>query len=139
MNDCGMETAIVDNILDYVWSKLLINAGINALTAIHRCPNGKLLESDDTLNIMTAAVKEGEAVARAKGIQVPDDPVVLTIDVCRRTSQNLSSMLQDINNKRRTEIDSINGEIVVAGKKLGIPTPVNEDLVNKLKEIEENY
>ena len=139
MNDCDMETAIVDNILDYVWSKLLINAGINALTAIHRCPNGKLLESDDTLNIMTAAVKEGEAVARAKGIQVPDDPVVLTIDVCRRTSQNLSSMLQDINNKRRTEIDSINGEIVAAGKKLGIPTPVNEDLVNKLKEIEENY
>ena len=139
MNDCGMETAIVDNILDYVWSKLLINAGINALTAIHRCPNGKLLESDDTLNIMTAAVKEGEAVARAKGIQVPDDPVILTIDVCRRTSQNLSSMLQDINNKRRTEIDSINGEIVAAGKKLGIPTPVNEDLVNKLKEIEENY
>ena len=48
-------------------------------------------------------------------------------------------MLQDINNKRRTEIDSINGEIVAAGKKLGIPTPVNEDLVNKLKEIEENY
>jgi len=139
LNDCGMETAIVDNILDYVWAKLLINVGINALTAIHRCPNGKLLESDETMNTLTAAVKEGEAVARAKGIRVVDDPIAMTLDVCRRTSRNLSSMLQDINNKRRTEIDSINGEIVAAGRKSGIPTPVNEDLVYKIKEIEKNY
>jgi 2-dehydropantoate 2-reductase len=139
LNDCGMETAIVDNILDYVWTKLLINAGINALTAIHLCPNGKLLESEDTLNTLTAAVKEGEAVARANGIQVPNDPVAMTIDVCRRTSRNLSSMLQDINKKRRTEIDSINGEIVAAGRKSGIPVPVNEELVNKIKKIEEAY
>ena len=139
LNDCSMETAIVDNILDYVWAKLLINVGINALTAIHRCPNGKLLESAETLNTLTAAVKEGEAVARARGIQVPDDPIAMTLDVCRRTSQNLSSMLQDITNKRQTEIDSINGEIVAAGRDSGIPTPVNEDLVHKIKEIEKNY
>jgi 2-dehydropantoate 2-reductase len=139
MNDCGMETAIVDNILDYVWGKLLVNVGINALTAIHNCPNGGLLESDDTLNTLSAAVKEGEAVARAKGLQVPEDPIAVTIEVCKRTSQNISSMLQDIKNKRRTEIDSINGEIVAAGRKLGIPTPVNEDLVNKIKIIEKNY
>lgn len=138
-NDCGMETAIVDNILDYVWAKLLINVGINALTAIHSCSNGKLLESDEILNTLTAAVKEGEAVARAKGIQVPGDPIAMTIDVCRRTSRNLSSMLQDINNKRRTEIDSINGEIVTIGRKSGIPTPVNEALVHKIKEIEKAY
>ncbi len=139
LNDCGMETAIVDNILDYIWTKLIINVGINALTAIHRCPNGELLESDDTLNTLTAAVKEGEAVARAKGIQVVDDPLAMTLDVCKKTARNLSSMLQDINNKRPTEIDSINGEIVAAGRKLGIPVPVNEALVQKVKEIEKAY
>ncbi len=139
LNDCGMETAIVDNILDYVWTKLLINVGINALTAIHRCPNGKLLESAEILDTLTAAVKEGEAVAQAKGIQIPDDPVSATLDVCRRTSQNLSSMLQDVTNKRVTEVDSINGEIVALGRKSGIPTPVNEALVQKIKKIEENY
>jgi len=139
LNDCGMETAIVDDILDYVWTKLLINVGINALTAIHRCPNGELLESNDTLNTLTAAVKEGEAVARAMGIQVPDDPLAMTVDVCRKTARNLSSMLQDINNKKPTEIDSINGEIVAAGKKFGIPVPVNEELVLRIKEIENSY
>lgn len=139
LNDCGIETAIVDDILDYIWTKLLINVGINALTAIHRCPNGELLESDDTKNLLTAAVKEGEAVARALGIQVPDDPLAMTLDVCKRTAHNLSSMLQDINNKRPTEIDSINGEIVAAGRKLGIPVPVNEELVQKVKEIEKAY
>jgi 2-dehydropantoate 2-reductase len=139
LNDCGMETAIVDDILDYVWTKLLINVGINALTAIHRCPNGELLESDDILNTLTAVVKEGEAVARAKGIQVVDDPLAMTLDVCRKTARNLSSMLQDINNKKPTEIDSINGEIVAAGRKLGIPVPANEALVQKVKNIEKAY
>ena len=139
LNDCGMETAIVDHILDYVWTKLLINVGINALTAINRCPNGQLLESDDTLNTLAAAVKEGEAVALAMGIQVPDDPLAMTVEVCRKTARNLSSMLQDISNKRPTEIDSINGEILAAARTLGIPVPVNEELVQKIKEIEKSY
>lgn len=139
LNACGLETAIVDDILDYVWTKLLVNVGINALTAIYRCPNGELLKSDNTKNKLIAAVKEGMAVAQAMGIQVEDDPLAMTLDVCKKTSANLSSMLQDISNKRPTEIDSINGEIIAAGRKLNIPVPVNEELVLKVKEIEKNY
>ena len=139
LNDCGMETAVVDDIYDYVWSKLLINVGINALTAIHGCPNGELLESDDMKSVLAAAVKEGETVGRAMGVQIPDDPLAMTLGVCKITAQNISSMLQDINNKRLTEIDSINGEIVAAGKKLGIPVPVNEELVQKIKELEKTF
>ena len=139
LNFGGIETVIVDNILDYLWSKLLINAGINALTAIHRCPNGKLLGSAAMLEKLTAAVREGEAVAGALGISLTDDPVAATKDVCRKTAENISSMLQDVNNRRPTEIDSINGEIAAAGRKLGIPTPVNDELIEKVKEIERSY
>jgi 2-dehydropantoate 2-reductase len=139
LNYGGIETVIVDNILDYVWSKLIINVGINALTAVHRCPNGKLLESSATQEKLTAAVREGESVARALGIQLTGDPLAITLDVCRKTGQNLSSMLQDVNNRRPTEIDSINGEIAAAGRKLGIPTPVNDDLIQKVKELEQAY
>jgi 2-dehydropantoate 2-reductase len=139
LNYGGIETVIVDNILDYLWSKLLINVGINALTAIHRCPNGKLLESAAGLEQLTAAVREGEAVARALGIQLSGDPLAMTLDVCRKTAQNLSSMLQDVNNKRTTEIDAINGEIVAAARKLGIPTPVNDALIQQVHEIEQAY
>lgn len=139
LNNGGIETVIVDNIMDYVWSKLLVNAGINALTAIHRCPNGKLLESAATKDMLTAAVREGETVARRLNVELIDDPLTMTLDVCRKTAQNISSMLQDVNNKRFTEIDSINGAIVTAGKKLGLPTPVNAELMEKVKEIEQNY
>jgi 2-dehydropantoate 2-reductase len=139
LSSCGMETLIVDNILDYIWSKLLINVGINALTAIHRCPNGMLLESAETKDMLTAAVREGEAVARAMGINLPEDPLAMTVDVCRKTARNLSSMLQDVNSKKITEIDSINGAIVAAGRKLAIPVPVNEELVRRVKEIESSY
>jgi len=139
LSSSGMETLIVDNILDYIWTKLLINVGINALTAIHRCSNGQLLESAETQNMLAAAVGEGEAVATAMGINLPEDPLAMTLDVCRKTASNLSSMLQDINSKRPTEIDSINGAIVAAARKLAIPVPVNEELVRRVKEIEKSY
>ncbi|KPJ99022.1 MAG: hypothetical protein AMJ60_06360 [Desulfobacterales bacterium SG8_35] len=139
LNYGGIETVIVDNITDYIWSKLLINVGINALTAIHRCPNGNLLDSGELQEQLSAAVAEGEAVARALGIHLIEDPLALTLDVSRKTGQNLSSMLQDVNNRRPTEIDSINGEISAAGRKLGIPTPVNDELIEKVKEIELAY
>ena len=139
LSSSGMETVIVDNILDYIWSKLLVNVGINALTAIHRCPNGQLLESAETEETLAAAVREGEAVARAMGINLPEDPLAMTLDVCKKTAANLSSMLQDINSNRPTEIDSINGAIVAAGRKLAIPVPVNEELFKRVKEIEHSY
>jgi 2-dehydropantoate 2-reductase len=139
LNECGMETAIVDDILDYVWAKLLINVGINGLTAIYHCPNGELLQSEETRNKLIGAVQEGEEVARAMGITLPGDPVDMTLDVCKRTAENISSMLQDINSKRPTEIDSINGEIVAAGARLGVAVPVNEELVRRVKELERNY
>jgi 2-dehydropantoate 2-reductase len=139
LNYGGIETVIVDNIMVYVWSKLLINAGINALTAIHRYPNGKLLESADIKDRLTAAVSEGEAVARTLGINLIGDPLAMTLAVCSKTAQNLSSMLQDVNNGRPTEIDSINGAIAAAGRKLDIPTPVNDALVHEIKEIEQSY
>jgi len=139
LSSSGMETVIVDNILDYIWSKLLVNVGINALSAIHRCPNGQLLESAETQEMLSAAVREGESVARAMGINLPEDPLAMTLDVCKKTAANLSSMLQDVNSKRPTEIDSINGAIVAAGRKLAIPVPVNEELVKRVKEIERSY
>jgi 2-dehydropantoate 2-reductase len=139
LSSSGMETVIVDNILDYIWAKLLVNVGINALTAIHHCPNGQLLEFDETKNMLAAAVREGEVVAQAMGINLPEDPLAMTLEVCRKTALNLSSMLQDINNTRPTEIDSINGAIVAAGRKLAIPVPVNEELVRRVKDIERSY
>lgn len=139
LNDSGIATATVPDIVEYIWAKLFINAGINALTALHSCPNGRLLDSEETRKQLTAAVREAEAVARAKGITVTGDPVAETIKICRATAANISSMLQDVRKKRPTEINAINGAIVAEARNLGIPTPTNEILIRQIKELEKNY
>lgn len=138
-NGAGLATELADDPLPHVWAKLLVNVGINALTAIHRCRNGELLQSTLLRKTMEQAVREAELVARARNLPIGGDPVATTLTVCERTANNISSMLQDVNNRRRTEIEAINGAIVAEGERLGIPTPVNRELVRLVREIEEGY
>jgi hypothetical protein len=77
---------------------------------------------------MSAAAREVEAVARARGIDLGADAAQLVEDVARATAANHSSMLQDILRGAPTEVDAINGEVVRLGRELGVPTPVNERL-----------
>jgi 2-dehydropantoate 2-reductase len=132
-------TEAVPNILDHVWSKLLVNTGINALTAIYNCPNGALLESAETLDLMKAAILEGKAVAEKSGVSISGDPLTTAREVCRATSANISSMLQDVRAKRPTEIAAINGALIKMAEEFDLPMPTNRKLVAKIKEIESNY
>lgn len=135
----GIETDPVPNIIAYVWNKLLVNVGINALTAIYDCLNGQLLENEDARNRLGRAVEEAAMVARAKGIEIGPDPLQTAIAVCKATGNNISSMLQDVRKKRSSEIDAINGAIVEEAQVLGVPVPENEKLVREIKEIEKKY
>jgi 2-dehydropantoate 2-reductase len=136
LTDAGIETEPVDDILNHVWAKLLINIGINALTVIHDCPNGALLDSPDAMALMAAAIREGQEVARKSGIVLGGDPLQAATEVCRATAANISSMLQDVRAKRETEIDAINGALVRKAAELGVPVPINRELTRKIKEIE---
>ncbi len=135
----GITTEVVDSVMDHVWAKLLVNVGINALTAILGCQNGKLLDTHSSKAQLVDAVQEAETVARAIGINIKEDPVAMTCKICQATRLNFSSMLQDVQNKRPTEIDSINGAVVKKAKELGILVPVNEKLVQAVKAIEKKY
>lgn len=135
----GMMAEKVENIGEYVWSKLLVNLGINALSALYGCPNGDLLAIDEARGKMIAVVREGEEVARALGIRLEDDPVARTLAVCRATAGNISSMLQDVRQKRPTEIDAINGAVSARAEELGIAAPVNRELVRRVRELEAGY
>lgn len=135
----GLQAELVQDIKAYLWEKLFINVGINALTAIYGQKNGWLLTDDKVMTTMKKAVAEAVTIAGKKNIALPDDPLAQTFEVCRKTENNVSSMLQDVRKKRRTEIDAINGYIVKEGKKLGIPTPVNADLVHQVRKIEQSW
>ncbi|NTV12820.1 MAG: 2-dehydropantoate 2-reductase [Desulfobulbaceae bacterium] len=138
LTQAGVPTEAVADILPPLWGKLLVNVGINALTAIHGCPNGGLLESPRLLALLTAAVQEGAQVAEKIGVELPGDPVAGAKEVCRVTAANISSMLQDVRAGRRTEIAAINGAVVRMAKALGVPVPVNEELLAKVQDLENN-
>lgn len=130
----GLETEVSQNILGLIWDKLIVNVGINALTGITSLHNGELLDHPELLDIMRAAIEEAVAVANSKNIELsPQDPYMHTLEICKSTAANKSSMLQDIMNDRRTEIDMINGGILREGEKEGILTPVNRVLTDLIK------
>ena len=140
LNKAGFETRISRDIKGLIWSKLIINVGINALTAITRLNNGRLLEFEGTRKILREAVSEATKIAKRKRIKlIYDDPLAKVEAVCEATSANVSSMLQDVLKKKRTEIDFINGVILRQAQELGIPAPVNSILVELVKTIETSY
>lgn len=129
-NLAGIETQIENDVQSLQWGKLVVNSAINALSAIYRVPNGRLVENPETLALLSAAARETAQVASALGITLPyRDPVARAIQVAIATATNKSSTLQDILRGAPTELDRINGAVVREGKRLGVPTPVNEQLL----------
>lgn len=132
----GLETHVGDDIEGRLWGKAVVNAAINPLTALWRVPNGALLASADRRWLLARLAEEAANVARARGLALPfEDPVAYTEAVCRSTAANRSSMLQDVERGRPTEVDSINGIIVAEGRRLGVPTAVNEVVWRLVREL----
>jgi 2-dehydropantoate 2-reductase len=138
-NRGGMQTSLTTSILTKLWGKLFVNVGINALTATLDCKNGELLHLAGAKKRMQAAILEAIEVARVKGIDILGDPIETAQSVCQKTAGNVSSMLQDIRKKRRTEIGAINGAVVAFGKEHGIETPENTLLMNQVKGLENTF
>jgi len=139
-NKAGFECKMSRDIKSLLWSKLIINVGINALSAITRLPNGKLTEYEGTKRILRDAVTEAARIAKRKRIKlIFDDPLAKVEAVCEGTQSNFSSMLQDVLRKKHTEIDFINGVIVRLGQELGIAVPTNKFLLDLIKTIESSY
>lgn len=135
--EAGFDTVISNNVMELIWSKLIVNVGINALTAVLKLKNGELLRQQETKDLMEMAIIEAVKVAEAAGISFKgEDMVKKVMDIAFATGENKSSMLQDILNNRRTEIDTINGAIVKEGKKYLVETPVNLVLTNLVKVLE---
>lgn len=135
-SDAGIKARVSANVTALLWKKVLINVGINPVTALLRIRNGELLERESALEVSSAAALEAAAAAAAEGVDLSDiDPVELVKDVARKTAENISSMHQDVAAGRKTEIDFICGHVVRTGLKHGLTTPFNKalnDLVSAL-------
>ena len=140
MNRAGLQAHVVDDIQSILWSKLVVNVGINALTAILGVPNGELLKIPTCQNVMDGAVAEAVQVASGCGIQLQlPEEIERVKAVCNSTAANISSMLQDVKRQKKTEIDQINGAVVRMAASLGIASPVNEVLTALVRGLEAGY
>ena len=132
----GIETEVSSHIHDLVWEKLLVNVGINALAALTGLKNGQLLDYPETVRLMEALVSEAVEVTRRKEIQIDENPMNRVKVVIEATRENRCSMGQDLDYKRRTEIDAINGAVVREAERLGILVPYNQMITDLIKVIE---
>jgi len=132
-SQAGLTAEVCADIRERIWQKLLINVGINALTALHDCPNGALPLNPTWRGQMAALVEEARQVARAAGVAVPLDAFARVLSVCEATAKNISSMLQDARAGRPTEIEAINGAVVRLGQKIGVATPVNAEITRQVR------
>jgi 2-dehydropantoate 2-reductase len=138
-NRAGIETTVADDVRSVIWNKLLVNVGINAITALTGIRNGQLLDLESTRWISRTAVEEAVAAARKLGVRVRNDAVSHVFQIAEATAANRSSMGQDVDHKRRTEIGAINGYIVKEAEKLGLPVPVNRTLAGLVETMQEHF
>ena len=124
-----------ENIQKDIWAKMVWNTGFNAITALTGSLVSDVLSIPESRKIVEMAMKETVEVANKKGISLSDDLAEKTVSKTLKAGEIKTSMLQDRENGKAMEIDSINGAIVRLGHEMNIPVPVNETLYGALKVI----
>lgn len=117
-----------------LWTKLIVNAALNAMSAVVGAPYGEIVATADSRETVRQLVHECVAVARADGVSLPEvDFVEMVLRFAEKAGQVFSSTAQDLDRGKRTEIDALNGLVVRRGAALGVPTPVNQSLLALVK------
>jgi 2-dehydropantoate 2-reductase len=133
----GLEVTPTADVLSQIWAKLALNCCTLPTAALLRFYAGQLVEHEEMLDMMRGLLREVVAVANAQNIALSyTERWEAITSLLRRATGAKPSMLQDVENGRRTEIDVINGAIVEAGRRQHIPTPYNEAMVWLIKSLE---
>jgi 2-dehydropantoate 2-reductase len=137
----GMPTHAVQDARPAQWRKVIFNAATNPVGALTGLTHGRVCERPDLRALVSALVDEGKAVAGAQGIVLDADPEEL-IDHAARPEVaygHKASMLQDVEARRATEIDYLNGGIGRFGRELGVATPLNDAVTALVKGLEASW
>lgn len=136
LDTAGVPAEISDDIAKVKWTKLLFNCALNAMTALARCYHTDILQTPEGREVFIGVIREAEAVARARGVNLDPDVVDATLRRADGLPPSRSSMLYDVLGGKPLEVDALNGVVVRYGRELGIPTPFNQALYGTLKVID---
>ena len=137
----GMPTTAVRDARGPQWRKVIFNAATNPVGALTRLTHGRVCEDPELRRLVSGLVGEGKAVAAAQAIELDADPEDL-IDHAAKPEvayNHKASMLQDVEARRPTEIDYLNGGIVRFGAEHGVPTPLNRAIWSLVKGLEQSW
>jgi 2-dehydropantoate 2-reductase len=137
----GMPATAVEDARGPQWRKVIFNASTNPIGALTGLTHGRVCERPDLRALVSGLVDEGKAVAAAQGIELDADPEEL-IDRAAKPEvayDHKASMLQDVEARRQTEVDYLNGGIVRFGREHGVPTPLNEAIWSLVKGVEASW
>jgi 2-dehydropantoate 2-reductase len=137
----GMPTHAVADARGPQWRKLIFNAATNPLGALTGLTHGRVCERTDLRVLVTGLVDEGKAVAAAQSIALDADPEELIDHAARKevAYDHKASMLQDVEARRQTEVDFLNGGIVRFGDEHGVPTTLNNAIWALVKGVEASW
>ena len=137
LESAGIPCRVPEDILRHQWSKMMLNAGINQVTAVYNATYGEVLQQQPLYQMMVDGMEEVQAIAAAEGICLTDQDILDWIDLVKTLApEGTTSMCQDVRAGRKTEVDLFAGTAIRLGKVHGVPTPVNQLLYDKIREIE---
>ena len=136
-NACGFEASVSDEVQKMIWNKMFTNVSASALTAITQMPLGYISFNESAWELCQKLVREAVDVAGALGMDFDYEEKLADVKaVCDGAPKGLTSIYSDIKNGRRTEVDTISGSVVAAGKKTGVPTPTHDMVVTLMHALE---
>ncbi len=143
IEDGGLKAEAFPDLRPAQWSKLVFNATVNGVAALTGLPHdfhfAQIEQLSDLGHLVRDLVDEGEAVAAAAGVQLHDDPWEMNVLATRRGHRHYPSMLEDVEARRPTELELINGSLVREARRLGIPVPLHTAIYRLVKAREAGY
>lgn len=149
VNKSGLIAEAYEDLLPHQWSKLIFNSAINSISAITDLPHFKAFAQEDNLedlgHLVHDMMDEAKKIAGARGVTLADDPWLMNVNAVSKGSTSgedyahVPSMLDDVRNRRLTEVDWITGSIVREAKKAGIAAPYHETMYRLVKAFESSW
>lgn len=133
----GLAAVLSEDVERDIWAKFVFISAVSGVGAVSRVPAGTMRRAPETRSLLEAAMREAEAVARARGVNLPQDIVARTMAfVDALPEAGTASMQRDIMEGRPSELEAQSGAVVRLGRDLGVPTPVHSCLYAALKPME---
>ena len=143
IGDSGLKARAFSDLRPAQWSKLIFNATVNAVAALTGLPHDPHFaareEPGDLGHLVFELIEEGKRVAAAAGVELHEDPWEMNVLATRRGSRHYPSMLEDVEARRPTEVELINGSLLRKARRGGVETPLQTALYRLIKAKEASY